>query len=111
MPYTSVSHIKLNFGLQFVMSLLVSVCFCDHFLILSMQVFSINMFVIYSIPVVFVSQNNEFILAIYILKAIHRALTILSISLSFTFLNLQDSPHYFLFFLKIYNYAYCSLGC
>ena len=108
MPYTSVSHIKLNFGLQFVMSLLVSVCFCDHFLILSMRVSSINMFVIYSI--VFVSQNMNSC-HIILLKAILRALTILSISLSFTFLNLQDSPHYFLFFLKIYNYAYCSLGC
>ena len=64
MPYTSVSHIKLNFGLQFVMSLLVSVCFCDHFLILSMRVSSINMFVIYSI--VFVSQNmNLFLPYIY----------------------------------------------
>ena len=104
MPYTSVSRIKLNFGLH--LSLLVSVCFCDHFLILSMQISSINMFVIYSI--VFVSQNMN---SCHILKAILRALTILSISLSFTFLNLQDLPHYFLFFLKIHNYAYCSHGC
>lgn len=102
-PYTLVSHIKLNFKPQFELA---SVCFCDHFLILSMGIPSINMFVIYSI--VFVSQNmNSFL----ILKAILRALTILSISLSFTFLILQDLPLYFPLFLKIYNYGYCSHGC
>lgn len=102
-PYTAVSHIKLNFEPQFE---LVSVCFCDHFLILSMGIPSINMFVIYSI--VFVSQKHEFLPFI---KGILKALTILSISLSFTFLNLQDLPLYFPFFLKIYNYAYYSCGC